>query len=686
MQAQLEILAHAAREAVQVRNERAPVYFYTASSLRLGTTITVASDRLRDIVPSTLDAPPLVLAQLDAPPGGGPPRLAAAHKISPEAWLQRRRGYAITFSPTDKAYTIVLTHLERGVSSAAAPTCAPAPMGVHAAQSTCDHAYRDQLFLTMGDVSTWAETAHERDPVQLERDARAYAALLVEVLEAQSQVAQDVATFYSPAMARVRHALTHYHDTSMGAARVSRSLALLALLVAWSMPDEEPAPATGELEPVASLSEMVDEPAAHPLVRVWMRGESALLLHRLCDPVRGAAHCDACAQHVLKQVEDTLQAPGCWNRPWISTLLGDGIAQPADARGASFVLARPLGYRVPEGYEKHEDPETGLFTVSRDVLLYTIVPMIATEHALDAAWHMATLTTVAKGTEFGGLPEFAALKEIMTRAFGTHDTEHIAVLADCRRALEGDAGAALRSAAPLPADVEVQLRQSAGAFEYGSQESEARMHAWFRALEEGRYGIGAALPDIEDLVDKSLAPPCMRDAIANTRRAQHLGHHGRFTLGSWLADAGIGTDDAIALLTRDGAVGGLWVNDFKHTHASRMRKADPHGGGTGRSLSCRNNINNADAGADVCACPFRASVPEATPLPAKITDAAVLRAIRRKCTQTLPDYQEGAWPPYAVSHPLDYVQLRLHSTGMRALPHGLASTPGDDIVADDAGA
>lgn len=677
----------------------APVYYYTQDAVRVGNNLVVPEATLVSMAPQNADAPPLVLAKLAKPEGAALPVVVEAACLSAATWAQRRSSLAIAYNGADRTYTIVLKRLPVTIPILEALPPRPMPptmprASVSASSLACTHTYQLQFMPTWDAMGSFLGLAKSEGREHFDAvfgfcpDAD-YVCMLLEFAECQARLVQGGMGLYDAAQANMAFMTRHYYNGILSdRKRWERQANLFMLGVLSHAFDSSssggPTPDSVKHIP-RSLQDTLSDRAVYPLIRFWLRANEAIMRHRLSCPgggggggdARGAAHCNACAEAVLEQLQSAIdvqmEMPLADGMPsWLRALLDYDVGSQRQVAATPMVLsdgktyykvARALGYRIPSEFETREDPLTGAIIVSREVLLYTVVPMLSAWLSLDALWYMSRNTDPELLAE--ARRDSADLRKALLATFGASEPTHASALAACREGLSSPDLKKRRAQAPFPPSCHMEGGLAglggSGGVDHASSED---VHKWFEQLAAQRPRVVDRVPDIEDLWRRDLMPPCMRNAVARARgdgtggSSGHLDYQERLTLGSWLALMGFSADDAVRLVTAGRGNGaGKWVSDYRSTHNLRAKKR----GERDMALMCRSNINTASNNA--CACPMREELTEQLALPpagTKITESISLSKIRWACTRRMEGYDaDRAWPPFAVAHPIDYVTLRL---------------------------
>jgi len=651
-----------ARRKARVTDMSAPVYLFTDADVTPLGSLTVPRDRIQPLLPVTPASPPLVLAWCIKSPT---PLVIKARVVTPEQWKNRQRLTYMGYNEVAHAFEFRIDampelprpHLVIDEDEEEAGLAVAAPQKA-TLRACCAR-------LATLEEAPWADrqgvvewlVADEAASLTAEA-AQRYASSALFVLEQRALCMQQVVS-HDLGMDRMRHGLRFlFPDVARARLASSASFAAAVAVPALlnALAGEKPAAAKAYGGDRRALAEMLGEHSspALKLAAAWIESEDAFVHQLLCDPDEGMAACPQCAPRIMERLEATL-VDNAGALPWIRALglVTDEGAAPlmapappsASYAGDWFSVPRSLAYRLHADRERLvEDAETGAWRARREVIVQELVPFLTDKLAHDTLW---TLFATAQAKD---APDSivhatdratAALTETRTYlldTLGRAGSDAVRKLGEWQAHLETPEQKKRRALYPLaPAPVPVSAHGD------GSDPL-----AWYAQLRDEYKDVAAHITDVEDLMRRDLLPPCIKHAVAKARSDGAMHNYiARFRYAAWMADMGYDAAGAMQL---------VGVNDSKDAHeigahvdsVNRHRKPDKT-----PSFQCKSNMNAPEERVTNCVMRQQVHGPHATGT--KLSDATKVAEVRRACTATMP----GEKPRYPISHPLDYVVLRL---------------------------
>jgi hypothetical protein len=659
----MEALCSMARRKARVADPNAPVYLFTESDVTPLGTLKVKRERIRALLPATPASLPLVLAWCVKSPS---PVVVKARAVTAEQWENRHRLTYLGYDAGAHAFEFridampELPRLHRVIG----PTNddeEEAPRPAPSLRPCCVRrgALKGSLWVDRDSVVEWLAAD---DAASLTADAaRAYASSALFMLEQRALCMQQIVS-HDTGMDRMRHGL-HFLFPDLAHARLAASASFVAAILVPALlngllTSERPAgpgkPLGGDRRALAEMLTERSSPALR-LAAAWLESEDAFVHHLLCDPDEGMAACPQCGPWVLEQLEAALVANAS-ALPWIRALglvTDEGavsLLQPAQ-EPEWYTVPRSLAYRLPVDRDRLvEDPETGAWRARRDVILQDVVPLLADRLAYETLW---TLFGAAQAKD---APDSivhatdratAALTE--TRTYLLETLGRTGADADLRRVgewqahLETPEQAHRRQVHPLaPAPLPAAAAAARG-------DASGDPLAWYAELREQYKEVAAQVPDVEDLLRRDLLPPCIKHAV-ETARADGTMHNymARFRYAGWMADMGYDAAGAMQLVALSNDQASREIGAHVES-VNRHRQA-----GMTPSFQCKSNMNSPEERVTNCVMRRQVYGPDTTST--KLSDATQVAQVRRACTATMPGEQR---PRFSISHPLDYVVLRL---------------------------
>lgn len=652
-----------ARRKARVANAAAPVYMFADADVTPLGSLTVARDRLQALLPTGPESPPLVLAWCER---GPPLRVTKAYAVTSEQWKNRVHATYIGYDSASKKFEFrldampVLPRPHRAVGQEAPEPDEPAPVAAQHHDRPCCEYLRglDTLWIDRQAIVEWL-VADDCRGLSASAAMR-YVETSLFMLEQRALITQHL-TGPDLAMDRMRHGLAFFFP-DMERTRLGMSVAYVATVIVpailgeTSTMDAKARANKGDRRSLADAVRTGNSPAMR-LGQAWIATEDTLVNRLLYDPDKGMATCGACARRLLARLEETLGANGD-ALPWIRALglvREKGRVCLADATGEGdgasewYTIPRALAYRLPVDRERLlEDPETGQWRARLETVVQEVVPFIVDKLAHETLWMFFEAAHRSDAPDgFVNAIDVASATLGTTRDYlmgtlgrvGVNAVRHMGEWFDHVMTPETRRRTEEHPIAPTPIPVH-------------EPSADGDPLKWFDALRDQYRDVAMQFPDVEDLVRRDLLPPCMKHAVAESRNGGTMHNYlARFRYAAWMAD--MGYDEAATV-----QLSGTTVASDATELAAHVRNVNAHRKpGQCSSFQCKSNMNAPEERATNCV--MRRKVLGARDTGGKIADSTRVAEVRRACTATLPGYAHGTWPRYAISHPLDYVVLRM---------------------------